>query len=58
VFVFALGLLLTACAVALLHAAAPGASHAAELAVLLLASVAATALRYVALRFWVFARAG
>jgi putative flippase GtrA len=57
-FVFALGLLLTACAVALLHAAAPGASHATELAVLLLASAAATALRYVALRFWVFARAG
>ncbi|HEX4690180.1 MAG TPA: dolichyl-phosphate beta-glucosyltransferase [Solirubrobacteraceae bacterium] len=57
-FVFALGLLLTACAVALLHGAAPGASHATELAVLLLASAAATALRYVALRFWVFARAG
>jgi len=57
-FVFALGLLLTGCAVALLHAAAPGATHAAELAVLLIASAAATALRYVALRFWVFARAG
>jgi hypothetical protein len=57
-FVFALGLLLTGCAVALLHAAAPSASHAAELAVLLIASAAATALRYVALRFWVFARAG
>jgi glycosyltransferase involved in cell wall biosynthesis len=55
--VFAVGLALTASAVALLHAAAPGASHAAELAVLLLASATATALRYVALRFWVFARA-
>jgi glycosyltransferase involved in cell wall biosynthesis len=55
--VFALGLALTASAVALLHAAAPGASHAAELTVLLLASATATALRYVALRFWVFARA-
>jgi glycosyltransferase involved in cell wall biosynthesis len=55
--VFALGLALTASAVALLHAAAPGASHAAELTVLLLASAAATALRYVVLRFWVFARA-
>jgi glycosyltransferase involved in cell wall biosynthesis len=55
--VFALGLALTASAVALLHAAAPGASHAAELTVLLLASAAASALRYVVLRFWVFARA-
>jgi glycosyltransferase involved in cell wall biosynthesis len=55
--VFALGLAMTASAVALLHAAAPGASHAAELAVLLLTSAAATALRYVALRFWVFAGA-
>jgi glycosyltransferase involved in cell wall biosynthesis len=56
--VFALGLALTAAAVGLLHAAAPGASRTAELAVLLIASAAATALRYVALRFWVFARAG
>jgi putative flippase GtrA len=50
---FAVGLVLTSGAVALLGLAAPAAGHVAELAVLVTASVAATALRYVLLSRWI-----
>ncbi|HEX5146186.1 MAG TPA: glycosyltransferase [Conexibacter sp.] len=56
-FVYLLTLALTSAAVALLHALAPHPARGAELAVLVLASVAATVTRWVALRGWVFARA-
>jgi glycosyltransferase involved in cell wall biosynthesis len=52
--VFLAGVALTSGALALLG---PGASRGAELAVLVAASAVATATRYLALRFWVFARA-
>jgi putative flippase GtrA len=55
--VYAITLGLTAGALGVLHAAAPGASHAVELAVLVAASLAATVTRYVALKTWVFASA-
>jgi putative flippase GtrA len=55
--VYAITLGLTAGALAVLHAAAPGASHAVELVVLVAASLAATVTRYVALKTWVFAAA-
>jgi len=53
--VYAITLGLTAGALGVLHGAAPGASHAVELAVLVAASLVATATRYVALKTWVFA---
>jgi glycosyltransferase involved in cell wall biosynthesis len=56
-FVYLLTLGLTSGAVATLHGLAPHASRGVELAVLVLAGLAATATRYVALRSWVFARA-
>jgi hypothetical protein len=55
--VYLLTLGLTSGAVATLHGLAPHASRPVELTVLVLAGLAATATRYVALRSWVFARA-
>jgi putative flippase GtrA len=52
--VFALGLVLTAGALAGLHAAAPGAGRLVELAVLVGANLLATLLRFVLFRSWVF----
>ncbi len=52
--VFGLAWVLTAGSLALLHALAPGAPRAAELAVLVVANLAATVLRFVLLRSWVF----
>jgi putative flippase GtrA len=56
--VFVLTLALTNGALALHHALDPDPSRALELVVLVAASVCATVTRYVALRTWVFARAG
>ena len=53
---FAAGLALTSAALAALHAAVPRASRITEVAVLLAASLAATALRFVLYRRWVFRR--
>ncbi len=53
--VFALGLGLTAGSLATLHRLAPGAARTVEVAVLVAANVAATVVRFVALRVWVFA---
>jgi glycosyltransferase involved in cell wall biosynthesis len=55
IFVLTLGL--TAGALGVLHGLAPGASHAAELAVLVAATLVATVTRYVALKTLVFAGA-
>jgi putative flippase GtrA len=52
--VFGLALGVTAGALALLHTLAPSASRALELAVLVVANLAATVLRFVLLRGWVF----
>ncbi|MGW5637931.1 glycosyltransferase [Streptomyces sp. NPDC003832] len=52
--VFVLGLTLTAGALAALHAAAPDASAATELTVLVAANLTATLLRFLLLRAWVF----
>jgi putative flippase GtrA len=52
--VFGLALSVTAGSLALLHAVAPSASRAVELAVLVVANLAATVLRFVLLRGWVF----
>jgi putative flippase GtrA len=54
--VFALGWGLTAGALGVLHAAVPGAPRGVELAVLVVANLAATLLRFVLLRRWVFRR--
>ncbi|MGH2906792.1 MAG: glycosyltransferase [Solirubrobacterales bacterium] len=54
--VFVTTLLLTTASLAALDAAYPGAPRLIELAVLIAASVAATALRFVALHAWVFSR--
>ena len=54
--VFALGLGLTSGSLAALHRLAPDAARAVEVAVLVAANVAATVVRFVALRAWVFAR--
>lgn len=56
--VFGLGLALTTGALALLAAAAPGASAAVELAVLVAANALATLLRFVAFRSWIFRPTG
>ncbi|HEY6759485.1 MAG TPA: bifunctional glycosyltransferase family 2/GtrA family protein [Baekduia sp.] len=55
--VFMLTLALTAGALGVLHGVDPHPSHGVELAVLVVASLAATATRYVALKTWVFAGA-
>ena len=52
--VFGLGLALTTAALAALGARVPGASRAVELLVLLAANAAATVLRFVAFRSWIF----
>ncbi|GAA4776531.1 bifunctional glycosyltransferase family 2/GtrA family protein [Actinomycetospora chlora] len=52
--VFGLGLVLTSGSLALLGVLAPAASHAVELAVLVVANLVATLLRFVAYRAWVF----
>ena len=52
--VFGIGLALTSGSLAVLHAAAPGASRTAELALLVAANAAATLLRFVLFRGWVF----
>jgi putative flippase GtrA len=54
--VFVTTLLLTSAALLALNAAYPGAPRMVELTVLVLASVASTILRFVALHSWVFAR--
>jgi putative flippase GtrA len=51
---FAAGLLLTSGALAALHAVSPRPGRAAEVTVLLLASLVATAARFCLYRFWVF----
>jgi putative flippase GtrA len=53
---FAAGLVLTSAALTALHAAVPRPSRITEVAVLLTASMAATALRFVLYRRWVFRR--
>jgi len=55
-FVFALGLGLTSGSLFALHALTPTPAPATELAVLVLANLAATVLRFVALRAWMFHR--
>jgi hypothetical protein len=52
--VLGLGLALTSGSLALIGALAPAASHAVEHAVLLVANLVATLLRFVACRAWVF----
>ncbi|WP_405658277.1 glycosyltransferase [Streptomyces sp. RK9] len=52
--VFAIGLALTSGSLAALDAAADDASHGTELAVLVVANLAATVLRFLLLRAWVF----
>ncbi|MFG3258754.1 glycosyltransferase [Streptomyces sp. NPDC048172] len=53
--VFATGLALTSGSLAALDAAGPDASHSTELAVLIAANLAATVLRFLLFRTWVFA---
>ena len=55
-FVFALGLGLTSGSLAALHAATASPPRSAELAVLVAANLAATILRFVLLRLWLFHR--
>ena len=55
-FVFALGLALTSGSLALLHTVSPQPARTAELAVVVVANLAATALRFVLLRLWMFHR--
>jgi putative flippase GtrA len=52
--VFGIGLALTSGSLAVLHTLAPGASRTAELALLVAANAAATLLRFVLFRGWVF----
>ncbi|NYJ06563.1 bifunctional glycosyltransferase family 2/GtrA family protein [Petropleomorpha daqingensis] len=52
--VFGLGLALTSASLAVLHSVAPGASRTAELLMLVAANAAATLLRFVLFRGWVF----
>ncbi len=54
--VFAIGLVLTSSALALLHATAPDASRTVELLVLVAANVTATLVRFLLFRSWVFPR--
>jgi putative flippase GtrA len=51
---FLLGLALSTGGLALLHAAAPGASRAVEIAALVTANAAATLVRFVLMRAWIF----
>ena len=52
--VFAIGLALTSGSLAALHTASPSPSHGSELAVLVAANLAATVLRFLLFRAWVF----
>ncbi|SED46214.1 GtrA-like protein [Streptomyces sp. 3213] len=52
--VFLIGLALTSGSLAVLHHAAPSAGHGTDLAVLLVANLTATVLRFLLLRAWVF----
>jgi glycosyltransferase involved in cell wall biosynthesis len=52
--VFALGLGITSGSLALLGASAPGAHHGAEIAVLTVANLVVTLLRFGAMRLWIF----
>ncbi|MFI9587615.1 glycosyltransferase [Streptomyces sp. NPDC052236] len=52
---FLVGLALTSGSLVALHHVAPGASHSTEVAVLVVANLAATLLRFLLLRAWVFA---
>jgi putative flippase GtrA len=54
--ILGIGLILTSGSLALLHAVAPDAGHGAELAVLTIANIAATLVRFLLFRAWVFAR--
>jgi glycosyltransferase involved in cell wall biosynthesis len=54
--ILGLALVVTSGSLALLHAVAPGASRAVEVAVLITANLAATVLRFVLFRNWVFPR--
>lgn len=54
--ILGIGLILTSGSLALLHAVAPGAGHGAELLVLTIANIAATLVRFLLFRAWVFAR--
>jgi putative flippase GtrA len=56
--VFALGLAVTSGSLALLHRGDPAASHSVELAVLIVASVVATLLRFVLFKAWIFPKRG
>jgi putative flippase GtrA len=51
---FVLGLVLSTGGLALLHAAAPGASRAVEIAALVTANAAATLVRFLLMRAWIF----
>lgn len=51
---FLIGLALTNGALAVLHAVTPGTSHAVELAALVVANAAATVVRFLLMRAWVF----
>ncbi len=55
---FAIGLGLTSGALAGLHGAAPAAGRGTEVAVLVVANLVATVLRFVLFRSWVFGRSG
>jgi len=54
--IFLLGLAITSGSLALLHAAAPAAGRMTELSVLILANLAATVMRFVLMRSWLFRR--
>lgn len=56
--VFGLGLGLTSGALGLLGALVPGAGRVVEVAILVAANVAATVLRFLLLRVWVFRTSG
>jgi len=54
--ILGVALILTSGSLAVLHAAAPAAGHGVELAVLTIANIAATLVRFLLFRAWVFAR--
>ena len=54
--VFGVGLALSTCALAVVHAVAPHAGRSIEVAALVLANLAATILRFLLFRSWVFRR--
>ena len=54
--ILGIALILTSGSLAVLHAAAPGVGHGVELAVLTVANIAATLVRFLLFRAWVFTR--